>query len=528
MTDIELRVSSDWRNFHETVESRPAAHAVLHGGWELRSAASWFRDSGIAFEKLIQTALPEQRRINPFGAAFSFSDILGTDGIALDTAGLGAIFDVQTGDLHPQAKPPRSFALAAGGVRLRELMRWLSERDLSLETTGSYDNQSLAGSAATGVHGSALGKGGVQNHIRGLHLVTGPDRSIWLERKTAPCLADDFARQFARKVVRDDRLFEAALVNLGAMGIVNAVLIEPVPLFYLDVLAQRKAIDLEWLRDIARGNFTKIASHFGYDGEPYYYELILNPFVPLESFEAMHTFYFPSQSFPLAPRGEIGAAPALTGITRLLIAAMSPASPTNFGPLPQGWELPEDFDLPSAYAEEWFIPVPTSNDDGRQRSWPELVRSFVDRGGPVYSAALAIDRADLVRAFPAIMAAVAGSPKHFVTTLRFVTGAAGTIPFTRFTESVVIDFDGAGKGLSKHPPLAVAKARKALDAMKISYGLHWGKLGENDAALIEHNFGKRTDNSRPLGKWCAARAKLVPSVVGDLFASDALLRWRMN
>lgn len=528
MTDIELRVGSEWRNFHETVSCTPAAHAILHGGWGLRSAASWLRDSGVAFEKLIGAALPENRRINPFGVAFSFSDIIGTDGIALDTAGLGAMFEVQQQDLHDPGGDPAHLALVAGGVRLRELMAWLAERDLSLETTGSYDNQSLAGSAATGVHGSALGKGGVQNHIRGIHLITGPDQSLWLERKSDPRLADAFATQFARKVVRNDALFDAALVNLGAMGIVNALLIEAVPLFYLDVVAQRKAIDAGWLDDLSRGDFDAIAARFGYSRTPYYYEIILNPFVALDAFEAMHTFYFPSESFPLAPRGEIEGAPPLTGITRLLVAAMTPTNPAKFGPLPEHFELPDEFDLPTAYAEGWFVKIPSVNDDGKQRIWPELVRGFVDRGGPVYSAAFALNRADIARAFPEIMKAVAGSPKHFVTTMRFVSRAAGILPFTHFDDSVVIDFDGAGAGMSRHPPVAVAKVRKALDTLKIRYALHWGKLGDNDDTLIEKNFGKRGDPSKRLAKWCAARAKLVPGALGDLFASDALKRWRMS
>ena len=148
MTDIELRVGGKWKNFHETVTSEPAAHAVLHGGWGLRASSDWLRESGIAFEELIAAALPGPRRISPFGAAYSFSDIIGTDGIALDTAGLGAMFKVRQEELFDSAKDPTHLALVAGGVRLRELMAWLAEHDLSLETTGSYDNQSLAWSAA--------------------------------------------------------------------------------------------------------------------------------------------------------------------------------------------------------------------------------------------------------------------------------------------------------------------------------------------------------------------------------------------
>lgn len=528
MTDIELRVGSEWRNFHETVRSRPAAFATLYGGHTIRSASDWFRESGVAFMDLIGKALQGGKAINSFGAAYSFSDIIGTAGIALDTVGLGAMFELQADELDDPARDPSMLALVGGGVRLRELMTWLADRDLSLETSGSYDNQSLAGSIATGVHGSALGKGGVQNHVRGIHLVTGPDSSWWIERTNDAYLSDDFARTFATGVKRNDAEFESALINLGGMGIINALLIEAVPLFYLDVIAQKKAIDQTWFDKMADGDFSWVASQFGYAREPYYYEITLNPFVHLGDFASLHTLYFPTENFPFVPRGELEGVHYLTALARLFAAlAMPQKEAIALEAAPLGPQLPDDFDLPTFYADNWFTVIPSTSDDGKERTWRELVRAFVDRGGQLYSAAFALDRADIPRAYPEIMNALSGKPRHFVATIRFVTDAAGTIPFSHFSESVVIDFDGAGEALSKHPPIAIAAVRAALDAAGIPYALHWGKLGENDQALIDANFGDRATPDTKLAQWCDIRQQLLPGPLSAVFENEALRRWKM-
>ena len=55
--------------------------------------------------------------------------------------------------------------------------------------TGASNGQTIVGAMSTGAHGSSFDVGAVQDYIIGMHLIVGPNRHIWLERKSAPVVA---------------------------------------------------------------------------------------------------------------------------------------------------------------------------------------------------------------------------------------------------------------------------------------------------------------------------------------------------
>jgi hypothetical protein len=61
--------------------------------------------------------------------------------------------------------------------------------------------------------------GAMQEMVFGLHLVTGPNRHVYLERKSYPVMGPDFPESIGAEFIRDDVLFNAALVGLGSFGI---------------------------------------------------------------------------------------------------------------------------------------------------------------------------------------------------------------------------------------------------------------------------------------------------------------------
>jgi D-arabinono-1,4-lactone oxidase len=104
---------------------------------------------------------------------------------------------------------------AQAGVRLRELNGRLAAQGWTLPALGSIDEQSLAGALATGTHGSALGRGAggqgggggtLLEHVRALRIVLGNGEVV----RAAPGGGTE-------------ELFRAALVSLGALGIVVEV-----------------------------------------------------------------------------------------------------------------------------------------------------------------------------------------------------------------------------------------------------------------------------------------------------------------
>src|SRR5207248_1908880 len=85
--------------------------------------------------------------------------------------------------------------------------------------------------------------GSMQDFVIGMHIVTGPDRAIWLERASHPVLSDLIIGGLGAELVRDDTLFNAALVGFGSFGIIHGLMIEAEPLYLLEVTRVRMALE---------------------------------------------------------------------------------------------------------------------------------------------------------------------------------------------------------------------------------------------------------------------------------------------
>ena len=108
------------------------------------------------------------------------------------------------------------FVTVQAGTRVWQLNEELERQGLALPSLGSIDEQSIAGAIATGTHGSSLYHGLMSDGIVALHITLG-------NGKTVSC-----------SKTRHPELFRAALVSLGALGIVVEITIKVVPSFTLE------------------------------------------------------------------------------------------------------------------------------------------------------------------------------------------------------------------------------------------------------------------------------------------------------
>lgn len=99
------------------------------------------------------------------------------------------------------------------GIRLRELSQELKAHGLSLPNLGSINDQSIAGAIGTGTHGSSTRHGLLSQSVLGLKIVLSNGRIV-------SCSAE-----------QNKDLFRAALVSLGALGIIIEVTFQAVPVF---------------------------------------------------------------------------------------------------------------------------------------------------------------------------------------------------------------------------------------------------------------------------------------------------------
>lgn len=464
------------------------------------------------------------------GRGWSFSRLVGARDYLIDTAGWSGMRLVHPQDLAASPADPanRKLALVLGGTRLRELTAWAQrEHGLSIETSGTHLGLSVAGSVATASHGSRLGFGGIQNMVRGLHIVTGPTSSAWIERASDPVLRQQAAEQFATEIIRDDALFEDVLVHLGGMGLVNALALQLVDDDPYDVGIAVETVGEADLATLAAGDFDAVAQKFAGRSDPVFYELTIDPF-DWAGNEAVHTFYFRSgQAKAFDPQIEplqrtFADASGMIAAT-MLREKLSPAAgfPSVFERYREAVKA-----LPQPQGVRW-----------NQLHGDEITGGFP---GALYNASFAIDRTYLPQVIPLMCQAVAGQLPTFLFTVRFVSEPAGTLAFTRFRHNAVIEIDGFSDKapgelgqFGQSIVVATSQIRAALEALEqndpaFGFGMHWGKLGDLDRAKVEHDFDRPdAGGSTPLGRWKAARARLLGKDIRKILWNEALDDWGM-
>ncbi|MGW5326538.1 FAD-binding protein [Streptomyces sp. NPDC004014] len=146
-------------------------------------------------------------RVRVLGSGHSFNRIAepGRDGVLVSLAGLPPVIDVDTA-----ARTVR----VSGGVRYAELARTVHAHGLALPNMASLPHISVAGSVATGTHGSGVGNGPLATAVREVELVTA-------DGSTAV-------------VARGDARFDGAVTSLGALGVVTALTLELEPAYEVE------------------------------------------------------------------------------------------------------------------------------------------------------------------------------------------------------------------------------------------------------------------------------------------------------
>ncbi|MFI5820888.1 FAD-binding protein [Streptomyces rishiriensis] len=146
-------------------------------------------------------------RVRVLGSGHSFNKIAepGGDGVLLSLDGLTGEIDVDV-----SARTVR----VGGGVRYAELARRVHEHGLALANMASLPHISVAGSVATGTHGSGVANGPLAASVREVEIVTADGSTV--------------------VVGRGDRRFDGAVTSLGALGVVTALTLNLEPAYEVE------------------------------------------------------------------------------------------------------------------------------------------------------------------------------------------------------------------------------------------------------------------------------------------------------
>lgn len=185
--DAQLMPATRWSNWSGSVEARAA---VLHP-----------RD-----EAELTRAIVAARTVRATGAGHSFMPLCASNDVIVSLADMAGTLVVA---------PDRATVRAPAGWSLKHLTAALWDEGLALANQGDVNPQSLAGSIATGTHGTGRELGSLSTFVRGMRLVGADGVARW-------CDADENAA-----------LYQAARLSLGLLGIATEVEIAVVPAFHL-------------------------------------------------------------------------------------------------------------------------------------------------------------------------------------------------------------------------------------------------------------------------------------------------------
>jgi L-gulonolactone oxidase len=154
----------------------------------------------------VLAAASDGLRVKAVGSGHSFTSAAATSGVRVELDSLSSPVSVDAAT--------RQVTVPAG-IRLSALNAVLATHGLALPNLGDIDGQTVAGALATGTHGTGASFGCLSTFVDALEIVTGTGEVIRCSSSSAP------------------DVFRAALVNVGALGVVTEVTLRCVDAFIL-------------------------------------------------------------------------------------------------------------------------------------------------------------------------------------------------------------------------------------------------------------------------------------------------------
>lgn len=500
--NILPRDRDKWINWHRNINQDIRGYFDIKNVSDSSSIKS-YNKTVASIQHLLGEASKRNEQLRPFGGTWSFSDVAVSPGWMIDTSYLGLMFRVSEkyrGGAY--ANGDHEIFLVQAGTKISEINRNLETGfGRSLNSTGASNGQTIAGAIATGTHGSAIDHGGVQNHVIGMHLIAGPDRHVWVERKSDPATKSDpankdsFAGLIGAELKRDDDLFNAALVGLGGMGFVAGVMIRTVPLFQLSANREWLPYDAKLKHVLETLDFSDFSLPGQKNNEqPYFFLAVINPFeLKKASVTAMYKRDYDGHAIDYSVEEKLNPGYELLGVMGTLTDALG-GSIDDVVNAAFKQKLKKKEDEVGTLGETFSYSAPQKNTLG---------------------AALGVKLGDVPKVLDLLIdEQTSGEPAPLIFACRYVRPSGGTLEFTRHDPTCVIDIDGVQSDRSND---FLDRARTRLKKEKIAHTQHWGKILELDAASVRETYGDAA-----IENWIAQRRGLLDRKMRHVLSSRLL------
>jgi len=190
-----------------------------------------FGTSNVFYPKTLEevrTLVKQHNKIKVLGTRHCFNNIADSTDNLLSTKDLNRVIGIA---------PDKKTVTVEGGIKYGELAPYLHQKGYALHNLASLPHISVAGSITTATHGSGIKNGNLASAVTGLEIVTADGSVVHLSKDT------------------DHEKFNAAVVGLGALGVITKVTlqIQPTYMVWQNVFI---GLPIEQLKN----NFEKIMS----------------------------------------------------------------------------------------------------------------------------------------------------------------------------------------------------------------------------------------------------------------------------
>ena len=509
-----------WENAHQNFLHTFKENASFKLTIPKSDPANQYRDTTKNFQWLIKYAIDNNIQMRAMGNGWSFSEVAVCEGGLVDTKALRLSYNLNNSFVSPEyLKKGRAHDLfftqcGMSVCDMNEKLEQDSTPKRCIKASGASNGQSIAGCTSTGTHGSAFNVGAVHDAIVGLHMVVGADRHVWIERKSQPVASDEFIKWLGAEPIKDDDIFNAAVVSFGSFGFIHGVLLETEPIFLLEQFRNGNIEYNEALKPCMNHlDFSGMANVMpvppGTPGkELYHFEIIVNP----QQFEpnnpAKGVFFKTMYKVPhtadyeKVERDDKGFTYGddLLGVLQTVVDTLGPKLSAKLVP---------------ALVNKLF-PMAFKSAESTTATIGETFCNTKFKG-KVASAAIGIDSSNASRVIETVLSINKKNPFPGGIAMRYVKGTKAMLGFTRFPKTCIIELDGVDSKLSR---AFFSKIWDCLEELSIPYTLHWGKINFNlTPALINKMYGAAT-----VTKWKKCRKSLLNEKSRKVFTNDFMIK----
>lgn len=512
-----------WSNAHQNFKH----HYTPGASYSLRvfsddSSITDYNATTVNIQWLIKQAVNTGTTLRAMGNNWSFSEVAVCSGGMISTKALNLRFRMTNNSLVPEylarGKGKEDLLFVQCGITLLEISELIEttfKPRRSLRASGASNGQSIAGATSTGTHGGALYTGSVHDTIAGLHIVTGPDNHVWLERASYPVVTDQFIKALGAEIKRDDELFNAAVISFGSFGVIHGILLETAPIYLLEehqfdnVLYNDALADAIQLQDIS-----KLAVIIpGWPSETnnrslYHLELAINPHQFEKDNKDKGLYLRAFFKIPCPPEYQPVHNAVTSGLTygedllgivsKLIDKVGTDVSSVLIKPL-----------VNSLFKSGLRPALPGPKTMG------ETFKNTRFRG-QVASAAFAIDCKNVFKVVGLIIELNKTTPLAGALAFRFVKGTQATLGFTRFSKTCVVEMDGIDAGVTRK---FFENIWLRIEAQAIPYTIHWGKMN----FILNKQRVINMYGADKVNKWISCRHALLSEPVRKVFTNDFMI-----